>query len=49
VKKLIRWPVVIVLVVLVIQNPGGAAHLAHRAMTGISHAAHALTTFASGL
>jgi len=49
VKKAARWLVVAVVVVFVIQNPAGAAMLARRAMAGVSHAAHSLSSFASDL
>jgi hypothetical protein len=49
VKKAVRWLVIAVLVVLVIQNPTGADALARHAMTALSSAAHAVASFASGL
>lgn len=48
-KKLIRWLVVALVAVWVFQDPAGAAALAHHAITGLTHAAHSLSTLASGL
>jgi hypothetical protein len=49
VKKIIRWLVIAVVVVWVIQDPDGAAALAHQAMTGLTHAAHSLSRLAGAL
>jgi hypothetical protein len=49
VKKGIRWLVVVVAVVWVLQDPSGAAHLAHQIAAWLTHAAHSLSTLGSGL
>jgi hypothetical protein len=49
VKKAVRWLVVAVAVAWLVQDPAGAAALAHRAVLAVSHAAHALSVLASGL
>ena len=48
-KKAVRWLVIAVSAVWVFQDPAGAAALAHRAMSGLTHAAHSLSSLAAGL
>jgi hypothetical protein len=49
VKKLIRWLVIAVVAVWVFEDPSGAAALAHHALSGLTHAAHSLSSLAAGL
>jgi hypothetical protein len=49
VKKAVRWLVIAVVVVWVIQDPAGATALAHRAVAALAHAAHSIAVLASGL
>jgi hypothetical protein len=49
VKKIARWVGIAVLVAWAVQNPDSAAHLAHQAMTWLSHAGHSLTTLTGNL
>jgi hypothetical protein len=49
VKKLIRYVLIIVAALWLIQNPAQAAHLARSAEHGLTHAAHSLSVIASNL
>jgi hypothetical protein len=49
VKKILRWAVIAVLVLWVVNNPDSAAHLAHQVMAGLTHAGHSLSTLTSRL
>jgi hypothetical protein len=49
VKKALRWLLIAVLALWLIQNPAQAAHLAHAAMHGLSHATHAVSVLVSSL
>jgi hypothetical protein len=49
VKKAIRWVIIAVLIVWVVQNPDDAANVAHQAMAWLSQAAHSLTTLTRDL
>jgi hypothetical protein len=48
-SKLIRWLIIAVVALWLIQNPAGAAALAHHLAAGVSDAARALSTFTSDL
>lgn len=48
-KKPVRWLLFAVLAVWVIQDPAGAAHLAHQVIAWLTGAAHSVSTLASGL
>lgn len=48
-KKLIRWVVLAAVAMWVIQDPASAATLAHHALSGLTRAAHSLSTLAAGL
>lgn len=48
-SKFIRYLVIALAVIWVVQDPTGAAHLWHQIAAWLSHAAHSLSTLASGL
>ncbi|MDA8321828.1 MAG: hypothetical protein M0030_18760 [Actinomycetota bacterium] len=48
-KKLARWIALAVLVAWLVSDPAAAAHAAHGAIGWLTHAASALSTFASNL
>lgn len=48
-RKLIRYLVIAVLVLWVVKDPSGAAHLAHQSMAALAAAAHSLSAVAAGL
>ena len=48
-KKLIRWLMIAVAVIWVVQDPSAAAHLAHQVLSWLTSAAHSLSTLAAGL
>jgi hypothetical protein len=49
VKKFVRWLIVVVVVIWVVQNPAAAAQFGHTAMGWFGQAGHALTTLTSNL
>jgi choline-glycine betaine transporter len=49
VKKVVRWVIVVVVVVWVVQNPDSAAHLAHQIESWLSQAGRSLTTLTGNL
>lgn len=49
IKKLAWYAFIIVVVLWLIKNPTGAAHLAHQVMHGLGQAATSLSSIASNL